>query len=270
MPIDFHTHIFPEKIAEKTISFLEKQGNTTAFHHGCLSDLKQSMCQSGIDYSVVLPVVTKPSQFETINSFAQSINLHDGIFSFGGIHPKNDNLEQKLDYIKSLGLKGIKLHPDYQGCYIDDPDYLKTLRHCAKIGLLVTIHAGIDIGFRTDVHCPVHKTAKVLDILESEGLMQNPFIILAHLGGSEQWDAVEEQIVGHNVFLDLAFVLGLVPSDQLIRIINNHSAERILFATDSPWKSQKEDLNNFLSLPLTQEQKELILDKNAKRLLNIK
>lgn len=269
MPVDFHTHIFPDQIAEKTIAFLEKQGGTTAFHHGCLSDLKQSMQKSGIDYSVVLPVVTKPSQFETVNRFAQTIDRKDGIFSFGGIHPKDDDLEQKLDYIKLLGLKGIKLHPDYQNCYIDDPDYLKILRHCAKIGLLVTIHAGIDIGFRSNVHCPVDKIVGVLDTLDSEGLMQSPFIILAHLGGCEQWNAVEKQLVGRNVFFDLAFVLGLVPEQQLTAIINNHSAERILFATDSPWKSQKCDLQAVLSLPLSKEQKRLILDGNAKRLLGI-
>ena len=65
--IDTHTHTFPDKIADKTITLLEKKGNVRAYRKGTLDALKESMKKSGIDYSVVLPVATKASQVDTIN-----------------------------------------------------------------------------------------------------------------------------------------------------------------------------------------------------------
>ena len=114
MIVDFHTHVFPEAIADKTISFLENKANSHAHTRGTLEELKSSMKEAGIDYSVALSVVTKPSQFNTVNNYLAEINGKDGIISFGGLHPDCEDIEEKLDYIKELGLKGIKLHPDYQ------------------------------------------------------------------------------------------------------------------------------------------------------------
>ena len=69
MIIDAHTHVFPDKIAEKSIRTLETIGKEKAVIGGTLSDLTDSMNNSGVDISVVLPVVTKPEQFYSINSF---------------------------------------------------------------------------------------------------------------------------------------------------------------------------------------------------------
>ena len=117
MIIDFHTHIFPDAIAQKNIPFLEKRSGITAATDGTLNGLLHSMEQSGVDLSVIMPVVTKPSQFDSINVFAKNINEQSkgNVLSFGGIHPDCENYKEKLEYIKSLGLPGIKLHPDYQG-----------------------------------------------------------------------------------------------------------------------------------------------------------
>ncbi len=87
MIIDFHTHVFPDAIAQRTIAHLEDKGGMKAHIEGTLTGLKCSMKRAGIDYSVVLPVVTKPSQFESVNRYAAEINGKEGIFSFGGIHP---------------------------------------------------------------------------------------------------------------------------------------------------------------------------------------
>ena len=87
MVIDFHTHIFPDKIAAKTIEHLAWVGGITAATDGTLSGLLSSMERCGVDLSVILPVATKPSQFESIQSFAKSINeQYPGkLISFGGI-----------------------------------------------------------------------------------------------------------------------------------------------------------------------------------------
>jgi len=263
--IDFHTHIFPEKIAAPTIAHLAAACGIPASTDGTASGLLRSMNTNGIDMSVVLPVVTKPSQFDSINRFAAAINAqYDNIISFGGIHPDNDDIDVRLDTIVSLGLKGIKLHPDYQGVYIDDERYIRILQGAVDRGLYVSIHAGIDAGLPDPVHCPPERTAKALDALH---LPKTPFIILAHGGGWGQWGDVERYLVGRPVYFDLGVTLEYIFEEQIVRIIRSHGCDKVLFASDSPWSDQGVTKARFEALPLTDEERETIACKNARRIL---
>lgn len=266
MIIDFHTHIFPDKIAAGVISQLSSKGGITANTDGTLAGLKKSMRDGGIDASVVLPVVTNPKQFDSINTFAAEINGKDGVYSFGGIHPDNDNIEAKLDYIKSLGLKGVKIHPDYQKVFFDDERYVNIVSHCLKIGLYVTTHAGVDVGYPDPVHCTPQRIVNLLDKVGESG---KPRLILAHTGSFDMWDEVERLLVGRNVYFDLAFCLDKISADRLVRIIRNHGCDKILFATDSPWADQKQYKQLFEALPLTDSEKEQIRYKNAAEILSV-
>ena len=68
--IDFHTHMFPEKIAAKTLRFLSERCKTVPFTDGTPGGLAASAEEAGLECSVVLPVVTNPEQFDSINRFA--------------------------------------------------------------------------------------------------------------------------------------------------------------------------------------------------------
>lgn len=269
MVIDFHTHVFPEKIATKTIATLEEKGGIKAFTDGTLAGLKQSMAAGGIDWSVILPVVTKPAQFQTVNTYAASITGKDGIISFGGIHPDTADYRGELDTIKALGLKGIKLHPDYQQCMIDDPRYIQIIRYAVSIGLLVVTHAGVDIGFPEKVHCPPDRGAAMLEQVYGDTVPDKPQIIFAHTGGWQSWDDVERYLVGKPIYLDISFSLGMIPDQQMVGIIRSHGADKILFATDSPWSGQRETLALFRKLPLTQAEQDQILYQNGAALLGL-
>lgn len=265
MVIDFHTHIFPDQIAEKTIVKLAEIGNIKAYTDGTLEGLKKSMNKNHITTSVILPVVTKPSQFESVNSFAEEINGKDGIISFGGIHPDNDNYKEKLEQIKRMGLLGIKLHPDYQETFVDDPRMIKIIQYATEIGLIVTIHAGIDVGLPDPVHCTPARALYMLGQIDNI----NAKIILAHTGGWGLWDEVEELLVGQNIWIDISVSLGIINDEQFLRIVKNHGADRILFASDSPWSDQGETYEYLMKLNLTDEEKERILYRNAMDLLGM-
>lgn len=265
MVIDFHTHIFPDRIADKTIKFLSEEGGIKPYTDGTLSGLKKSMKENGIDISVVLPVVTKPSQFTSINEFATGITGKEGIISFGGIHPDSQDYRGELNHIKKLGLLGIKLHPDYQKNFIDDPRYVRIIQYAVELGLIVVIHAGLDIGLPDPVHCPPQRTANMLSQIED----MDAKIVLAHMGGYAMWDDVEDLLVGRNVYLDTSFSFNRISDQQFVRIVKNHGADRVLFATDSPWDGQGDDLEHIRQLDLTQEELDRILHKNAEELLRI-
>lgn len=270
MIIDFHTHVFPEVIAAKTIEKLGTFANITAKTNGLLSGLKASMKEADVDYSVILPVVTKPGQFQTVNEYAASINGTDRIISFGGIHPDSTDYKGELDQIHAFGLPGIKLHPDYQQVHINDQRYLDLITYAVDLGLIISIHAGVDIGLPDIVHCPPNEALQMLQYVEEHAKHpEEAKIILAHTGGYDQWDDVEQLLVGKHVYFDLAYSLGHIPDEQLLRIIENHGADRILFATDSPWNDQKEDIAYLKSLGLSPEEESAILGENGAVLLQL-
>ncbi|MCM1495656.1 MAG: amidohydrolase family protein [Bacteroides sp.] len=270
MIIDFHTHVFPEAIASATVEKLESFAHIKAQSDGLLKGLKASMEEAGVDYSVILPVVTKPSQFHTVNEYAASINGREGIISFGGIHPDSADYRKELEQIRDYGLPGIKLHPDYQKVHVTDPRYLRLITYAVDLGLIVTLHAGMDIGLPEEIHCPPEESLQMLQYVEAHAAHpEQSKIILAHTGGYAQWDDVEALLVGTHVYFDLAYTFGHIETGQLLRIIQNHGADRILFATDSPWNGQKADIAALKALGLPPEEEAAILGGNAKALLKL-
>lgn len=260
--IDFHTHIFPENIAGKTIAFLSELSHVKPVLRADEADLRNSVESSGLEAAVILPVVTKPSQFDSVNRFASGFTKGE-LISFGGIHPENENYKECLRTIKEYGLKGIKLHPDYQKTDFNDIKYKRIVDYASELGLIISVHAGVDIGYPDPVRCTPLMSKEVIEEVKPEKL------ILAHLGGNCMWDEVEELLVGQNVMFDTAYCFGHISEEQFLRIVEHHGADKILFATDSPWASQQEYADYFNKLSLDENEKELIASGNAKKLLNL-
>ena len=271
MLIDFHTHAFPDKIAshaiEALIANIVKENGDIAYaragHEGTLNALRASMKKSGVDISVVLPIATTVTQSNSINCFAAEINNTEGIFSFGSLHPLQENPEKELEKIKEFGLKGIKLHPEYQGFYINSPESLRILKYAEELELYVVLHAGRDLGMPEPVHCSPVLLADTLEHISGK------YIIAAHMGGYLLWEDVLKYLVGSNIMLDTSFCLDQMPKDLAKSIIEKHSAEKILFASDSPWNEPSVILNALNALKLSKEDMDKITFKNACRILEV-
>ncbi|MBQ4645640.1 MAG: amidohydrolase family protein [Clostridia bacterium] len=264
MIIDFHTHAFPDKIAERAIQSLVEgcNGEYMPCSNGTVSGLVDNMDKFGVDISVVQPVITKPSQTVTLNNWAKEITC-DRLISFGGIHHETDDYKRDIDLVCELGLPGIKLHPEYQQFYVDDPYMLKIYDYALSKGLVILFHAGYDPAYPP----PIHSSPK--QFAEISKQMQGGIIIAAHLGGQRQWNEVEEYLVGTEMYIDTSMGMNYYPHDQFLRIVKNHGADKILFGSDSPWSKAGEEIEMLNSFSLSQEEKELILYKNAKRILKI-
>lgn len=258
--IDFHTHIFPEKIAGRTLSFLSERCHTKPYTDGTADGLLASADQAGIGLSVALPVVTNPDQFDSINRFARQISGKQ-LLSFGGIHPDNTNLREKLIGLKQSGICGIKLHPAYQGTDFNDIRYKRILSLASELELIITVHAGFDPGYPGENYCSTKMILEVIRDVRPERL------VLAHMGGFMRWDDVERDLAGSPVWLDTAVVFGVIAEEQFIRLSRKHGTDRILFATDSPWSSQKESVECLQQMALSDHEKSLIFEENARKLL---
>lgn len=266
MVIDFHTHVFPDKIAEKTIEYLSCKGGISPYAKGTCASLVEKMDEAGVDTSVTLPVVTNPKQFESINRFALELNAKMGgkIISFGGIHPLSDDIEGKMKFLKESGFLGVKIHPDYQGEFITHTGYIKILELAKELDLIVVTHAGFDCGFPGEtVKCPPHLTKEVIK------RVNHPKFVLAHLGGCEMLDEVFRHLVGENVYLDTSYVLRKTSQEDLKKLVLRHGEDKILFASDSPWSDIKSDVEALRAVGLSKNTEEKILYKNAKALLSI-
>lgn len=279
MIVDFHTHTYPDKIASKTLELLVSRSKTKPATDGTLAGLQRSMAKGGVDISIVLPVVTAPHQVDKINMTASAVTAQftgRGVWSFGGIHPDNDNYKEILNRIKSEGLKGIKLHPDYQETFFNDIKYKRIISYATELGLIVVVHAGVDIGLPSVTHCTPDMVCEVLDEVKPERL------VMAHMGGWNLWDEVIEKLCGRNLYMDTAFSYGsiswlagaeqrwkLASQETFLKIVEKHGADRILFGTDSPWTEQKKAVKDIQALPLPEDDIRKILGGNALNLLGL-
>ena len=278
MIIDMHTHTFPDALAAVAIPKMQAASHSVAFTAGTVAALKASMERAGIDKSVVLPVATNPTKVCAINDISIGMRERELIY-FGCIHPDTENPCKELERIAAAGLKGIKLHPVYQGADIDDIRYLRILDKAAQLGLVVITHAGNDIGFPGVRRC----TPRMLrNSLTQVGPVT---LIAAHMGGWKNWDEVREILCDTSVYIDTAFSLGRITplkadhySDEELRLMNEQEfantvrmfgSKRVFFGSDSPWTDQAQSVADIHALPLRQEEKDDILGGNAARLLGI-
>ena len=269
MIVDFHAHAFPDALAERSVAYLSAKASVPAFSDGTTRGLAEAASRVKADYALVLPVQTKPSQFKSVNAFAKRINEGEfdaygvKLLSFGGIHPDDEDIAGELAEIKAMGLKGIKLHPDYQQTFIDDPKNMAIIEKAAEAGLLVSVHAGLDYGFADCTHCT---PARAKNMLRLTGATN---VILAHMGGFGMWQEVYDLLVGEKVYFDTGVVARYMDKRLAADIIRAHGADKVLFATDSPWASYEDSVEFVSSLDLTENQKNMIFGENAARLVGL-
>ena len=268
MLIDFHTHAFPDAIADRAITRLEDISKHKALTRGTVGELREQMRKSGVDISVICSIATNSKQTTNVNNFAIETNSRFGdLYALGSLFPDGNDafLEAELRRIRAAGLKGIKLHPDYIGRYIDEPCYDVIWKTCSELDMFVISHAGIDFYSPDDVHCPPEK---ILDVITRYPDLK---FIAAHAGGLDMYDDVERYLVGRPVWIDLSlFTIGKITPDQARRIIVNHDPNRMVFGSDDPWNDPADEKRYIEELSLPEELLEKIWWKNAERLLGKK
>ena len=264
MIIDFHTHIFPDALAARAMSALQNNchGEYKPVHDLTLNGLLAAMDRFGVDISVVMPVSTKPSQSMKNLIWGESLRS-DRIIPFAGIFPEAESWRYNIDFAVDHGYKGIKLHPEYQNFEVGDEQMFPLYEYALNKGLIILFHAGYDpIGAEPYRSNP----AMFRKVVRAMG---GGTIVAAHFGGQSQWDDVERYLVGENIYLDTSMGTEYYSEEQFMRIVRAHGADKVLFASDSPWSDAGKEIANIEAMPLTEEEKENIFFRNAKRLLGI-
>ena len=258
--IDFHTHIYPDRIADKAT-------RATCDFYGLDTDLVGSLGQlleageaAGISRYVIHPVATHPTGVRHINEHtAATVASHAELEGYGTIHPDMENALDELEFIRASGLKGLKLHPDMQLCQSDDERLFPIYEKCCEMGLPVLIHCG---DKTRDYSHPRH-------LRHALDRFPELTVIAAHMGGWSLWDEAFEYLGPTSCYLDISSCTMFMPAEQVVTYIRAFGAHRVLFGTDFPVWNPTREVNTFLSLPLDADEKEMIASGNARRLLKL-
>jgi predicted TIM-barrel fold metal-dependent hydrolase len=263
MVVDFHAHAFPDELAPRAVGGINAHlaEHARAVLDGTVAGLIASMDRAGIERAVLWSVATKPTQADPIVRWSLSV-ASDRIVPFGSVHPDSADVAAGVRRVAAAGLKGIKLHPMYQGFGADEERAWPLYEAMEAEGLILGFHAGGDLSFPLD-----DDRASPGRILRVHRAFPRLRIVAAHLGGWRMWDEVAETLAGTDVYLETSYTFETATREQVRRVLERHSPERVLFGTDSPWRDQAESLALTRAAFPEPTIRRMVLEDNAVRLL---
>lgn len=265
MIIDFHTHCFPDKLAPRAMEKLAPDcGARTAFFDGTADGLLGVMDADGVDAAVVLHIATNPRQQRSVNDFAIELAAqHPRLICFGSVHPEAPDALAELRRLRDAGIKGIKLHPDYQEFFVNEPRVFPIYREAARLGLITVFHAGVDIGYPEPIHCMPAALAEALPQFGGAP------VVAAHWGGYMCWDEVLRHLCGRDIYLDSSYSARRMPPPWARKILEAHGAERVFLGSDLPWASPADEIYFLRQLGASEGELQAMLGSSAAALLGL-
>ncbi|MDR1444172.1 MAG: amidohydrolase [Treponema sp.] len=257
MIIDFHAHIYPEKIAAKAVASI------CAFYSipmGCDGTVEGLLkYRQEIDRFVVFSAAAAPGQVVSINDFiARTAGGHPELTGFGTLHPDFEDPEGEIDRLTGLGLRGLKFHSDMQRFNIDDERMMR-IYALAEGKLPIVFHTG---DYRYDYSHP-RRLARVL------AAFPRLTVVAAHFGGWSIFDLALEYLKDRFCYFDVSSSIPYLGRKRAAELIRLYGVERFLFGTDFPMWDPRRCLEDFYELDLRDDERELILHQNAERILAV-
>ena len=257
--IDIHTHIYPDMVAEKAAQSIRdfyKIGDTM---NGTVQMLLDRGGQVGIEKFVALPVAIRADRVQSINNFIHQQTLeHDCFVGFGTVHADMQDIPGEVERIIGMGLRGIKIHPDCQKFDIDDPK-LFPLYDSIQGRIPIILHMG-------DQRYSHSHPARLRHIMDEFPKLE---VIAAHFGGYTVYEIARQELQDTNCIMDVSSSLMFMEPGVAEKYINLYGAERLAFGTDYPLWDPVKEVQRFLDLKITPEQKEQIAWKTAKEFLHL-
>jgi uncharacterized protein len=272
---DIHIHIQPWWQMKPAVMEVMRKGKEA--HWDRLIQLMQDptallaiMDQSGIDR---VGLINYPSP--DLMGFDDSTNEFSvkyasaaprRLIPFGGVHPRfTKDPAGDVDRLVDMGIRCFKIHPPHQmypaNAYTNGMDSLgKIYRRLEERGVPVMIHTGTSIfpGARSKWGNPLEIDDVAIDFPDLR-------ILLAH-GGRPFW--MEEAFFilrrHKNVYLELSGIPPTKLLDYFPRL--SEIAPKTLWGTDWPSpgiKDLRQNLDQFLALPLSPEHQKAIVSSNS-------
>jgi predicted TIM-barrel fold metal-dependent hydrolase len=263
--IDSHCHIYPENIARKAVSSIDRFYDglpVGKVHDGTVGCLVRTGSTSGISHYIVHSVATTPHQVQSINEFiADSVKKSHGAFTgLGTLFPGSEALLEDFQHLRDLGLSGVKIHPDFQRFCVDSPEAFRVFELCESNDIPVLVHTG---DFRYDYSNP----DRVVNVLKAFPKLK---FIGAHFGGWSVWEKARRLLPDFpNIMVDTSSSFFWLKKERAREMIRAFGPERVMFGTDYPMWPQEKEIIFLDRLGLEPDQYEKICWKNCAGLYHI-
>jgi hypothetical protein len=265
MIIDSHTHIYPDKIARKVEEVASSAFGTRLYGSMTTSGLLSTMERLGITGAFAFCVAERPEVVRPANDFIISISDDRRLFGLGTLHPRFEGWKEEIQRLRKAGIRGIKFHSLFQDFDCDEERMMEIYEEMGR-DMVAYFHSGLDPRAPGgEARTSPERLARVIDTFP--GLK----VVAAHLGGLEMLEEVRKHLLGKDIYIDLAWVPSLEALNprEVARLIQEHGPHQVLFATDYPMTDTARQLEYVMRLPLREEEMELILGRNALRLLGL-
>jgi len=195
------------------------------------------------------------------------------LLPYGGVHPRTSrDPTGDVDRLIDLGIRVLKIHPPHQlfpaNAYSDGLDALGAIyRRCEERGLPVMVHTGTSIfpGARAKYGNPLELDDVAIDFPDLR-------VLMAHGGRPLYMEEAFFILRRHqHVWLDVS---GIPPA-KLLQYFPRLAelADRVVWGTDWPSPGvteMKQNIDQFLTLPLSDAHRRAILETNALALLPVR
>lgn len=227
------------------------------------------MNNNGINKAVIQQI--NPPDKNSADIMEGIVIQNNRLYTFGSVHPLDENIDSKIKHYMDLHIKGWKINPHVCGFSIDCEESLALIEKLSKTGLPILCCSGL--GLPQEVllsSIPSKQTKKDVrnQSLDKYEIVLDTFpnstFILAHSGCFEFENMVELLKNHQNVYTDIS----VQPTEHIKTLIEKIGSERILFGTDYPFVTQAFSILSVLRATKNEDERTYIFSKNAKKLLS--
>ncbi|MDD7700430.1 MAG: amidohydrolase family protein [Eubacteriales bacterium] len=265
---DIHTHPYPPALAARAVGNLEAFYGFRAEGDGTYEDLAAHAAAAGVRGFLFFSVATTPHQVPKINDTIAALvarsQKEDGFLAagFAAMHPDFPDMEKELDRALSLGLRGVKMHPDLQKVAIDDPRMRRLCALLSERGMPLYLHMGDSR--------PEYRYSEAARLCRVKKEFPGLTVVAAHLGGYYAWEGAECLAGIPGLWFDTSSTLWALPPERAAALIRRFGTDRVMFGTDYPVKEPAGEIARFLALPgFSEPEKRAVLYDNALRFLGL-
>lgn len=264
--IDFHTHVFPDKLYQAIKDWFVKNVGWHFYFEGSSKDILDFLEKNEqIEYYLCFGYAHKPNISMDLNKFYASIkNNYKKAIPLGCFHQDDSNIQEVIEQALKAGLIGFKLHCHVQKIRPDDKRLYKVYEIIIKNNSFILFHAGT--GPFTNEYVGFKYFEKILDKFPELNC------VVAHLGAFESELFLNSTIKYPNLYLDTSYTFIANPTNIMTAPLDlfKKAYKKIFFGSDFPGicHSFDESVKAIANLPLNIEEKEHIFYKNAKKFLS--
>ena len=287
--IDAHIHTY--RTAE--MGWQAQQGTGRSGHAGTVEEYLDVLAADGIEKAVMVNMTPVADMRDALTSRgmtedeapAEAIERlrrrnawtcevarrHEQLVPYLSLDPSmgEDGALAELTVRVEEGARGIKLHPANQRYFPSDRRLWPVYEEAQRLGLPIISHSGLHFDARLPAYASPSAFQEVLEAFPKLT------VVLAHLGHGFLDDSFAMAERYPSLVFDCSYAVEgsadppAISDEDAVAIFRRLGADRVLFGSDWPWGHPLRDAQRVRRLPLSEDEKRLILAENARRVLGV-